>query len=949
MAQADGTIYINTAIETDGMRAGGKEVEAAARRMAKSVSGVGAAAKLALQKQADSFVRQNQLYAQQEQKVEALKAKFEEIKGQKVETDEFKAVGKQIDADRAKLNRLEQTQKEYMQSGGKENSSGYKRRQIQIEEIRKSLENAKKEQEQLLKSGGAYKPVDTGKLEEQLASEQEKLSESANRLATAYQNLKQKATGYTDSSKVILSTGKKINGIFKNIYSSIKKATIAMLGLNKRSKKTNNTLGKSLKIILKYTLGIRSMYILVNKIRTGIKEGFSNLAQYSGETNQSISSLMSALTRLKNSMATAFNPILTAAAPALTTLINLLSKAATYAGMFFAAFTGKKTFAKAVAVQQDYAAGLKDSAGAAKEAEKATDSYLSGLDEVRKFETKDSADKGNEGGGAGELSPADMFETVPIENSIADMVQKIKDLIKNEDWEGLGAYMASGINAGLQKLYDVISWDNVGPKITYFVNAFTSTFNSLVSYIDWDLMGRVAGAGINTVVNTLNLLITGINWTALGMAFAKGLNGLVNEVDWGELGKLIGNKIMILWRTLYGFVSTFNWNELGLALADAVNGALETFDFSVIASSISGLAVGILKMLSSAIKNTNWDSVGQQIAEALMAVDWAGIASGLFDVGAQLIGGILEAFGQLPAPVQRALAAIAAFLAVFGTAYVITSFIASISGIITVVTAVVSVLGGPLTLAIAAAIAAIILIAANWNKLKAVMQEFSQWLGGVFSTDWSYYFGSFGEIVDAFFENVSNIWSGIKEVFEGITTFISGVFSGDWEKAWEGVKQIFKGVFDSLIAIAKTPINTIIGFINSLISGVSTAVNKVIDMLNGLSFEAPDWVPIIGGKSLDLNIPKISPVKIPYLATGAVIPPNAPFLAMMGDQKHGTNLEAPENLIRKIVREETGQNRAGGSYRFTATINRRVLFDEMMTEAELRMMSSGRNPYTELG
>ena len=82
MAQADGTIYINTAIETDGMRAGGKEVEAAARRMAKSVSGVGAAAKLALQKQADSFVRQNQLYAQQEQKVEALKAKFEEIKGQ---------------------------------------------------------------------------------------------------------------------------------------------------------------------------------------------------------------------------------------------------------------------------------------------------------------------------------------------------------------------------------------------------------------------------------------------------------------------------------------------------------------------------------------------------------------------------------------------------------------------------------------------------------------------------------------------------------------------------------------------------------------------------------------------------------------------------------------------------------------------------------------------------
>ena len=136
---------------------------------------------------------------------------------------------------------------------------------------------------------------------------------------------------------------------------------------------------------------------------------------------------MSALTQLKNSLATAFNPILTVISPALTKLINLLSKAATYVGMFFAAFTGKKTFVKAVAVQQDYAAGLKDSASAAKEAEKATDSYLSGLDEVRRFETKDDTSK-DTGTGSGELSPADMFETVPIENSIAELAQKVRDL-----------------------------------------------------------------------------------------------------------------------------------------------------------------------------------------------------------------------------------------------------------------------------------------------------------------------------------------------------------------------------------------------------------------------------------------------------------------------------------------------------------------------------------------
>lgn len=127
-----------------------------------------------------------------------------------------------------------------------------------------------------------------------------------------------------------------------------------------------------------------------------------------------------------------------------------------------------------------------------------------------------------------------MFETVPIANSIKGIADKIKKLIKSEDWEGLGAYIASGINKGLQKVYDAISWKKVGPKITKFCNAFTRTFNSLADHIDWDLMGRTVGAGINTIVNTLNLLITGINWKNLGKKFATGIAGFVREVNWNN-------------------------------------------------------------------------------------------------------------------------------------------------------------------------------------------------------------------------------------------------------------------------------------------------------------------------------------------------------------------------------------------------------------------------------
>ena len=100
--------------------------------------------------------------------------------------------------------------------------------------------------------------------------------------------------------------------------------------------------------------------------------------------------------------------------------------------------------------------------------------------------------------------------------------------------------------------------------------------------------------------------------------------------------------------------------------------------------------------------------------------------------------------------------------------------------------------------------------------------------------------------ISAAVQNITAIISGLMTVFDGITTFISGVFTGNWSKAWEGIKTIFKGVFDSFAALAKTPINAVIGIINGAISGI-----------NKLDIKIPDWVPMIGGKGFDLNIPTI--------------------------------------------------------------------------------------------
>lgn len=103
----------------------------------------------------------------------------------------------------------------------------------------------------------------------------------------------------------------------------------------------------------------------------------------------------------------------------------------------------------------------------------------------------------------------------------------------------------------------------------------------------------------------------------------------------------------------------------------------------------------------------------------------------------------------------------------------------------------------------------------------------------------------------------------------------------------------------------------------------------------------PTGSKTIGFKATFPRVPTV-----PYLAKGAVIPPRSEFLAVLGDQKQGNNIETPEALLRKIVREETaGRQAGGGSYRFTAQINRRTLFDEMMKEAQMRRDTSGKNPF----
>ena len=163
--------------------------------------------------------------------------------------------------------------------------------------------------------------------------------------------------------------------------------------------------------------------------------------------------------------------------------------------------------------------------------------------------------------------------------------------------------------------------------------------------------------------------------------------------------------------------------------------------------------------------------------------------------------------------------------------------------------------------------------------------------------------------------NLEEFALNLKEnILGGIIEFITGVFTGDWEKAWEGVKKIFKGIWNAIVMIIESAINLII-----------KGINWMISKLNTIHFEIPDWVPIIGGKSFGINIPPVSEVSLPRLATGAVIPPNREFMAVLGDQKSGTNIETPLATMVQAFRQALSDGGYSGNNEAVLVLDKEVL------------------------
>lgn len=486
---------------------------------------------------------------------------------------------------------------------------------------------------------------------------------------------------------------------------TLKKFKNALLGVQKQSGR---------KFGVPQMIGMSILYSTVFGMISGIKQaiadGTNNLVQYSSEYNKSISSIVSALLYLKNAWAAAFAPIVNVVGPYIQSFINMIASALNAVGKFMAALTGKGFVVQAKKVLQDYGASLDKTSGGLDDANKSAKELqrtILGFDELNVLNAPNN-DSGNSGSGGGdgiELSPSDMFETVPVTGAVADFAKRLREAFLKEDWEGLGDLIAEGLNKGLRKIYDAINWNNVGSQITKFADGFTRTFNRVIENRGlWDTLGRTIGTGINTAVKTANLFIGdgGINFKAIGTGISTGLRGAINEIPWTELGNLLGNWFMVPWKILNGFVTDMSrkndlgltgWAELGKGLGRALKGVFEKIDFDTIADTfvkgfngifevlknfnaekpfeglgkkisdglnkiirgidpgeagkaISDFVTGVLGVLVDVAEQTDWEMFGRKLGELLSNIDWKTILGQVFTIISEVLGGLIEGLSQ---------------------------------------------------------------------------------------------------------------------------------------------------------------------------------------------------------------------------------------------------------------------------------------------------------------
>lgn len=540
------------------------------------------------------------------EKFKELEGKLQQLKVPEVKEDNLKKLDSAIEKAKVKLEELEIKMQNGLTMGNMSDSS-YVRLQEQITLAEKKLESLQVRKSELESKPGGYSLGDFNKNLSKLSGESTKAKSRLSMVSSALKKL----------SKLFSKTSKSNKGL-------------------------SNSFSGGLKNILKYAFGIRSLFVLVNKLRSAMKDGMKNLVQYSSETDFSVSLLRNSLTQLKNATAAMVSPLLNALAPALNSVIQMCIKATNAVNQLIASLTGRSTWIKATQITDSYANSLKDAGKAAKAA-------LGPFDELNNISISSGSGSGNSGTDA-----SNMFETVNVEKDVSVFADKIKKAWEKADFTEIGEIFGNKIKTAL----DGINWtpiqntaNKIGKSIATFINGSVEVDD--IGYV----IGNTVAEGINTGLGFANSFLDNTHWDSIGKFIGDGLNGAVENISWSGIGHVIAQGLNAAFGTLANFSSKFDWKNFGDKISESISTFFADWDAGLTAKALSNIANGILESLIGLFEGTKkqktFKKIGQDIVDLLCGINWGELswnmvgfinafASAVANAPSQLLSGVAQ-------------------------------------------------------------------------------------------------------------------------------------------------------------------------------------------------------------------------------------------------------------------------------------------------------------------
>ena len=802
-------------------------------------------------------------------KIDGLKSKMEALGNSQIPTEEYAGLQKELDKARDSLIKLLEKQERFLSTGGNMDSQAYKNMEFDVNSLRDKITDATAALQELENSGNAFT----------LGSDTAEYSDLASKIALANGDMKALVKRHDEliaKSKQAGATGKKA---MNDIGKGAKQASGQTKGLV-------TSLKGGIATLLKYALGMKAVTGVFRVLKDLLKEGLENLAQYSSTYNATMSGFTSATATLKNSLATLAEPILNLIIPALTTMINWVISAINAFNQLMAVLGGKSTWTRAVTQQKDYAKSLKGTASGAKEASTA----LAKFDDLDVLKHNDSSG----GGGAGELTGADAFEEVPIDESKWDWIDDVKDRLKAlwdifkdgfmyglGDWETRWADLLQGIERIKNALVEIFTDPEVLASMNRWLDSFVFMLGTLAgaaaSIALTIATALIGGLGIYMMEHTeeiksylISMFDIGTEINYLIADFAAAFANVFSAFA-GENGQEVVANLIAIFATCFATITeiiarqTRDWMTL---LFQPFIDNQEGFK-----AAIDG-TLGVLSTALEAIKNV-LEPLGQYLIQV-----YDEYVKPLFDNTTESISAFVEMllafYNETFLPFMQG---IIEQLQPFLETYIVPMFTALfdfIGSLAELLNFLLNTVLIPLISWLVANLLPVLLpiIQTMWNKIQLFVIFFS------------------------------TIVTTIIRLLKSIIDFVVDVFTVGWDEAWNKLKETWASIWDTMLEKVTDIVNKIIDVVNSMIETVESAINAVIELVES--------IPIIGDAVSGLDV-HADFGRIPHLAGGGVT--SGATLAEIGEagREAVLPLEQDTSWMDELAQRISGNNSGKGT------------------------------------